>query len=704
MQYRWDDFSLDREGALLTRQGQQVDISRKVLDCISHLLEHRQRVVSYDELIREVWGHDNVTNNQLSQVILAARRALGDDGHAQRLIRTMPGLGYRWVGALCETAAADTAPQAQVPEWSMPMLVDAAASMPDTSRPAQTDPVVPISAPISAPRMVAAPWYRNRPLRIAAAAALVLATVAVVGWQWRKVEPATVATQLSIAAATLTATATAVGPLARLEEAFWRGKYEEVRAGLAALPADLADSPDARLLDIRLDIERGRFDRAAKKLALQQARAKTADDPVWQAKLFARQSFLSGSAGKAAPDILAPAQLAVELLESALQAAPPQAMGEALSARGYGLMKANQLEPAVRDLVRARALLLKAGDTHGAANAADTLARVQMRMGRLADALALMIEIANLCQQSNNPVQEIYARNGATKIQVELLRWRDALASSDRSMQLLQAVPGSERRTRVVQLRALVLTGLGRLREADSLIEEGEAMRDDRYSSIVTATYHLVSGHTEQALAAATEAQAFTRYSTNDSLNLESKEGALLLWMIAAQDLAANGNGKAIPMPSPAQREALQQPQSDIGHIVRGRWLWSQGKSQDAQTQFRLALAQARQMGHVSVMLRASEPLIELLLQHGDTKAAEQVLAELQGYDPQRMEQDYRASLLGLRVALALGQKADIAAAYRRTAALAGERALPAQVLVAYEYSMRPPGELKSVRDTASRF
>jgi DNA-binding winged helix-turn-helix (wHTH) protein len=377
MQYRWDDFSLDREGALLTRQRQQVDISRKVLDCISHLLEHRQRVVSYDELIREVWGHDNVTNNQLSQVILAARRALGDDGHAQRLIRTMPGLGYRWVGALCETAAADTAPQAQVPEWSMPMLVDAAASMPDTSRPAQTDPVVPISAPISAPRMVAAPWYRNRPLRIAAAAALVLATVAVVGWQWRKVEPATVATHLSIAAATLTATATAVGPLARLEEAFWRGKYEEVRAGLAALPADLADSPDARLLDIRLDIERGRFDRAAKKLALQQARAKTADDPVWQAKLFARQSFLSGSAGKAAPDILAPAQLAVELLESALQAAPPQAMGEALSARGYGLMKANQLEPAVRDLVRARALLLKAGDTHGAANAADTLARVQ---------------------------------------------------------------------------------------------------------------------------------------------------------------------------------------------------------------------------------------------------------------------------------------------------------------------------------------
>ncbi len=701
MQYRWDDFSLDREGALLMRQGQQVDTSRKVLDCITHLVEHRQRVVSYDELIREVWGHENVTNNQLSQVILAARRALCDDGQAQRLIRTMPGLGYRWVGALCETTPADTALQAQAPELPVLMQVNVTASMPDTPLPAQANPAAPVSSSVSGPRMTAAPWYRHQPLRIAVAAVLALATVAAVGWQWRRIEPAAVAAQPVITTPTLTASPTAAGPLAGLEESFWRGKYEEVRAGLAALPADLADSPDARLLDIRLDVERGRFDRAAQKLALQQAKAKAAVDAVWQAKLFARQSFLSGSAGKAAPDILAPAKLAVDLLESAGQAVPPQVMGEALSARGYGLMKANQLEPAVRDLVRARALLLKGGDTHGAANAADTLARVQMRMGRLADALALMLEIANLCEQSNNPVQEIYARNGATKIQVELLRWRDALASSDRSMQLLQAVPDSERRARVVQLRALVLTGMGRLREADSLIEEGYAMRDERYSSIITATYHLVSGRTEQALAAAAEAQAFTRYSTNDSLNLESSEGALLLWMIAAQDLTTNG--KAVPMPSLTQHQALRQPESDISHIVRGRWLWSQGNLQDAQTQFRLALAQARQMGHVSVMLRASEPLIELLLQHGDTKAAEQVLAELQGYDPPRMEQDYRANLLGLRVALALGQKADIVAAYSRTVALAGERALPAQVLIAYKDGIRSPGDLKNVRDTASR-
>jgi DNA-binding winged helix-turn-helix (wHTH) protein len=60
MQYRWDDYSLNREGALLTRLGQQVDASRKVLDCISYLLEHRDRVVGHDELMHKMWGHDHM--------------------------------------------------------------------------------------------------------------------------------------------------------------------------------------------------------------------------------------------------------------------------------------------------------------------------------------------------------------------------------------------------------------------------------------------------------------------------------------------------------------------------------------------------------------------------------------------------------------------------------------------------------------------
>jgi DNA-binding winged helix-turn-helix (wHTH) protein/tetratricopeptide (TPR) repeat protein len=679
MHYRWSDYGLDRDAGLLTRQGQQIEVSRRVFDCISHLIVNHERVVGHDELIRTLWRHDNVSNHQLAQVILAARRAIGDDGHSQRLIRTVSGLGYQWVQALSESEDPDAAHQTQAPDAPSQAQVNSAESASERPQPPPTHEATPASEPPA----TTIKWYRSGKLHAVAALTLTLTltltVVASVSWQLRKTEPAAI-TQPQVAATT-------ADPLAPLWEALWKGRYEEVRNGLATLPERLADLPEARILEINLDIERGRFDRAMEKLALQQARAKNAADPVWQAKLFALEAVLSGSAGKPGAEVLAPADSAVKLLESVGKVASPGAMGEALSARGYGFMKTHQLDPAIRDLVRARDLLMKAGDKRSAANAADTLARVQMRLGRLKDALELMTEIAKYAQQAERPVQEIYARNAATKIQVELLRWSDALASSDRSMQLLKKVPGSERRTRVLQLRALVLTGQGRLREAASLIREKQASDDNRYSAIVPVTHQIASGEFEQALVTAAAATAFDKYSVNDQLNLESEEGAVLLWMIAAQRLAANG--KAMPEPSPAQLDVLRRPESAIGHIARGRWLWSQGNSRDAEAEFHLALVEARLMGQLSRMLHSSEPLIEMLLQRGDTAEAEQLLAELRGYDPERTSKDYHVNLLALRVALAMNDSAGFAAAYENTQALAGERKLPTEIVEANTTGVR---------------
>lgn len=54
-----------------------------------------------------------------------------------------------------------------------------------------------------------------------------------------------------------------------------------------------------------------------------------------------------------------------------------------------------------------------------------------------------------------------------------------------------------------------------------------------------------------------------------------------------------------------------------------------------------------------------------------------------------RADQDSRVNWLNLRIALALGREADIAVAYKKTVALAGERALPLQILAAYRIAMR---------------
>lgn len=682
MIYRFEDHLLDASTRQLHKEGRAIKVPKRVFDCLAVLVRHRNRAVSRDELIRAIWNRDNVSDHQLAQVVLAARHLLNDNGTNQRTIRTVAGLGYHWVCPVTEVEHSLANTEREGIETATCAELDAVSLPPAHIELAADEEKVLSSADKASTRSkdVASrtQWARIRKPLIASSLVLVLAVSAIVGWQSLQAPPMP---SLQVVSRDVEVS----DPLARLDTALWQGRYEEVREGLATLPVDVANSADARILEIKLDKGRGRFDRAREKLVKQQADANAAGDLIWQAKLLTIESLLDGAAGRPGKDILAPAQLAVELLESAQFEVPLNVMGRALAARGYGLMKTQQLEPAMRDLMRARSLLLKAGDKHGAALSADTLARVHMRMGRLADALALTIEIADYSRLSNAPVHEIYASNAATKILVEQLRWQEALANSDRCMELLREVPDTERRSRVLQLRILVLSNMGRLREAASLIEEGQAANDDRYSSIIPATYYLASGQSELALKSAEK--AFAQSYPYDNLNLESKEGALLLWVTAAQDLA--DKGKTPPVISTAQREVLLRPESTVGHIALGRWLWFQGKYKNAEDELRMALSQASQNGHLSLLLRASEPLIELLLQRGDKAGAEQVLAELHGYDPQRADQDYRVNLLSLRAALALGRKADIAAAYKKTVALAGERALPLQVLAAYRKEMR---------------
>jgi DNA-binding winged helix-turn-helix (wHTH) protein/tetratricopeptide (TPR) repeat protein len=662
MQYRWDDFNLDRKGTLLTREGQQVDVSRKILDCISHLIEQRHRVVGYDELIQKVWGHGNVSNHRLTQLIVAARRAVGDDGQTQAAIRTMPGMGYRWVLPVTEGLEAPAPPA--TPTMTAPG--ERLDESPQTRIPHPSEPVR------------GAKHSGRRGVRMAAA--LLLGTVAA-GVAYRYISVQEPAPSVGSPSGTI-AVAAPTDPIDALRQSLRMGKHEDVRDGLAKLPAALADTPDTRILEIELDIDLGRFDRAEQKLAVQLARAEAAEDTFWQVRLLTIQSYARAQAGQQASEVLPSAKLAVELLESTGTSASTQAMGLALSARGNGFLIDNDLERATQDLVRARDILRKAGDERGAAEAQRYLAHVWLRTGRMTDALEQMVAVADTFGRFGDPVNEIGVRNMATRIQIEQLRWDEALAGSERCLQAARKVPDSRRRIGALKLRALVLTSTGRLREAGSYLEEAGAIAEERTFSAITAAHALASDRPELALAEA--AVAFDFYGANDrlSLVLENQEGALLRWMIAAQTLAARG--QTMPSLSPAQVTALQNPASSIGRIARGRWLWSQGQLQAAETEFRLALAKPRAQGWLSELLYVNEALIELLLQRGNAAAAERALTDMWGSDPDRLSRDYRANLLGLRVALASGDDATVASAFLATKALAGERVLPLDVAKAY--------------------
>lgn len=98
MLYFFDGSVLDTDRRELRRGSHAVDIEPQVFDLLEYLIRHRERVVSRDELIEQIWGGRIVSESALSTRINAVRCAIGDDGTQQRLLKTLPRKGIRFVG------------------------------------------------------------------------------------------------------------------------------------------------------------------------------------------------------------------------------------------------------------------------------------------------------------------------------------------------------------------------------------------------------------------------------------------------------------------------------------------------------------------------------------------------------------------------------------------------------------------------------
>ena len=102
MKFSFDNHILDTELRELRRGGQFVAVQPQVFDLLVYLLKNRTRVASRDDLIALVWGGRIVSDSTLDSRINAARNAIGDNGKAQKLIKTIPRKGVRFVGAVNE--------------------------------------------------------------------------------------------------------------------------------------------------------------------------------------------------------------------------------------------------------------------------------------------------------------------------------------------------------------------------------------------------------------------------------------------------------------------------------------------------------------------------------------------------------------------------------------------------------------------------
>ena len=104
VQFIFGDAELDLTGYELRRSGVVVPLEPQAFDVLSYLVRHRERVVAKEELMDEIWGGRFVSETAVTSRIKQVRRAVGDDGQAQHVIRTVHGRGYRFVADVAERA------------------------------------------------------------------------------------------------------------------------------------------------------------------------------------------------------------------------------------------------------------------------------------------------------------------------------------------------------------------------------------------------------------------------------------------------------------------------------------------------------------------------------------------------------------------------------------------------------------------------
>ena len=173
MKYRFDSYEIDPDAYSLTRDGSEVSVEARVFETLILLIRERHRVVSKSELLETVWQVEFASEATLFKAIQQARRAVADDGRSQRLIKTVHGKGYRFVGEVEELPDHDSTATAKPTDHQ--------------STPEEDDPlseVAPVSSSASSPQQRATRWWL-----VAIAAAMAVGGAWAV-WRAQRTEPA----------------------------------------------------------------------------------------------------------------------------------------------------------------------------------------------------------------------------------------------------------------------------------------------------------------------------------------------------------------------------------------------------------------------------------------------------------------------------------------------------------------------------------
>ncbi|HJR73134.1 MAG TPA: winged helix-turn-helix domain-containing protein, partial [Luteimonas sp.] len=442
VRYLFGEYALDLAARELRFRGEAVALPARVFECLVCLIEHRDRAVSRDELVQAVFGRADVSDAQLAQIVLRARRAVGDDGHEQRSIRTVPRYGFRW---LLETRA-------------------------ETDEAAEASAVDAIVSPRSA-----APVSNRRRWPIAAAIAVAAVSLAFVWWSNRSKPPAL---PIATASAPVSSGRTILVMPSNVEasdEAAWArlGLMDFVadRLHRAGLPVLSSEAVLGVLREQKKDAATLRQATRAAWIVDSRARRVPAG---WEVVLSAADGDEVVQRGQAQhAELLQAARLAADRLAPALGGSRSEddgaepALAERLQ-RARAAMLANEIETARRILLEAPEL------QRSQPRLQYQLARVDFRAGEYRQGLATLDKALASDEAKRDPVFNARLLNARGAMLIRLDRYTEAeqaydrviaaLGKSEHPAELGQAFSGRAVAYSLQQKYDLALADLGQAR------------------------------------------------------------------------------------------------------------------------------------------------------------------------------------------------------------------------------------------------
>jgi TolB-like protein/tetratricopeptide (TPR) repeat protein len=115
LRYFFEDYALDTDRREIRRGSDVVSVTAQVFDLLVYLIGNRNRVVSKDDLMAAIWDGRIVSDSALTTRLNVVRKVIGDNGEEQRLLKTLPRKGFRFVGAVWEEAQARTPAPVEAP-------------------------------------------------------------------------------------------------------------------------------------------------------------------------------------------------------------------------------------------------------------------------------------------------------------------------------------------------------------------------------------------------------------------------------------------------------------------------------------------------------------------------------------------------------------------------------------------------------------